>query len=76
MFSPDLLPAFVDNAGKMSLKQSIEVALLLFHLAVAYLLLSTHHRTIPESGRENLSAASLVIAISGICFASFRTSTI
>ncbi|MBK7891377.1 MAG: hypothetical protein IPJ84_11175 [Bdellovibrionales bacterium] len=70
LLSPETVPVFADTAGRINdLKIGIEYFFILAHLFTAAVLLS-----LPQGGDQrtaDLSTASLILAVSGLCFSSF-----
>lgn len=75
LLSPTTVPAFADAAGRINdLKIGIEYFFILVHLFAAGVLLSLPPGAGPQGGDQrtaDLSTASLILAVSGLCFSSF-----
>lgn len=70
--APEFVPRFTDDAGRINeLKVGIEYALMLSHLGIFFLLSKPAAMEGTIEIRRLLSMASLVIAVSGLCFSSF-----
>lgn len=71
--TPNLIPQFTDTQGHINdLKKSLEYLLILGHLFIFYNLMTTPKSNgFTEQNRDLLASASLVIAVSGLCFSSF-----
>lgn len=70
LLNPATVPLFADDMGRISgLKIGIEYFFILMHLFAAGILLS-----LPQAGdgrTADLTTASLILAVSGLCFSSF-----
>jgi len=72
LLSPETVPAFADTAGRINgLKIGIEYFFILVHLFATGALLSLRGPQGGDRRTADLGTASLILAVSGLCFSSF-----